>query len=161
MYGSISSHVRSYLYKCGSHVQEPIGPQPFHALQHHESENSIAMAERVSHADGALTCILDKVCSLHGDMISLTFYCMLGCTFSSTLVRCAVLCVICRDRAVLASSAALKLEEGEAQSVSVLRASACSPKHEALSLPTQQETSCVFILPTNHLFAAGTDVSWS
>lgn len=56
---------------------------------------------------------------------------------------------------VLASSAALELEEGRGSCVSMLIKAEGSLQHETLILPTQQETTCVFLSSAGRLFAAG------
>ena len=56
---------------------------------------------------------------------------------------------------MLASSAALEVEEGRSSCVSLLFKAAGSLQHKTLILPTQQETTCVFLSSAGHLFAAG------
>ncbi len=56
---------------------------------------------------------------------------------------------------LVAASAVLALEGCGKSCVSVLAKAEHSLQPETLSLPTQQETTCVCLSPAGHLFAAG------
>ena len=55
---------------------------------------------------------------------------------------------------LLACSGLLELQGSRKPAVSILCKAKSSVQHEALSLPTEQQTSCM-LLSSQHLFAAG------